>query len=342
MPESEPFRWPRGHLWGLLLLAGVVAVAFHGTLASIVATWARSATYTHGFIVLPIALWLLWSRRTVLSLLSPRPSLAAIPALLALGLIWLVSRMVAVNVTEQLAVVAMFPVCIWLILGPAYLKAWLFPLAYLMFAVPMGSFLVAPLMELTADVTVALVRASGVPVYRDGLFFSLPTGHWSVVAACSGQRYLIASVTLGVLFAYLNYRRWSRRVIFVLASIVVPIAANGLRAYGIVMLGHLSDMTVAVGVDHLLYGWLFFALIMIALFAAGSCWRETGTAPFELPTPDVAGGGPTRGAPLTLIAVAGTVAIAAWPVGAAMAGLSPTPVSSQVPSIDDELGGRQP
>ena len=95
-----------------------------------------------------------------------------------------------------------------------------------------------------------------------------------MVEACSGLRYLIASLTLGFLYAYLTYRSLARRAIFVAVSVIVPIVANWLRAYMIVMIGHLSGMQYAVGVDHLIYGWLFFGVVMLILFWIGSIWRE--------------------------------------------------------------------
>jgi len=101
---------------------------------------------------------------------------------------------------------------------------------------------------------------------------------WSVVEACSGVRYVIASVKLGVLYAYLTYRSIWRRALFVLVSAIVPVLANTVRAYIIVMLGHLSDMKLATGVDHLIYGWVFFGLVIFALFWLGSFWREDGPA----------------------------------------------------------------
>ncbi|MBB1127240.1 exosortase C-terminal domain/associated protein EpsI, partial [Thiospirillum jenense] len=63
-------------------------------------------------------------------------------------------------------------------------------------------------------------------------------------------------------------------------SIVVPILANGVRAYLIVMIAHWTDMQFAIGVDHLIYGWVFFGLVMFLLFALGHLWREP--APIEL------------------------------------------------------------
>ena len=103
-----------------------------------------------------------------------------------------------------------------------------------------------------------------------------------MVEACSGVRYLISSITLGCLYAYLTYRSTLRRALFIGLSIVVPIIANGLRAYMIVMIGHLSGMELATGVDHLIYGWLFFGLVMFVMFWIGSFWREdvaTASAP---------------------------------------------------------------
>ena len=139
---------------------------------------------------------------------------------------------------------------------------------------PIGEFLIPVLMEWTADITVVAIRASGVPVYREGNFFMIPTGRWSVVEACSGLRYLIASFMVGCLFAYLFFRSAKRRWIFVGVSLLVPLVANWIRAYMIVMLGHLSDNRIAAGADHLLYGWVFFGVVMAILFWTGARWRE--------------------------------------------------------------------
>jgi len=87
-------------------------------------------------------------------------------------------------------------------------------------------------------------------------------------------RYIIASVTVGTLYAYLTYRSWTRRVLFVMVSAIVPVLANSVRAYMIVMLGHVSNMTIATGADHLVYGWVFFGLVIFMLFWLGAFFRE--------------------------------------------------------------------
>ena len=165
-------------------------------------------------------------------------------------------RLTGVQVVEQLAFVGIVVASLASLLGWQVSKFLAFP------AVPVlrgadGEDLVPPMMEFTATFTVEALRLTGIPVYRDGLWFSLPSGNWSVVEACSGVRYLIASATLGVMYAY-HLSHPVERLLFIVLSIVVPVIANGVRAYMIVMIGHLSGMEYATGVDHLIYGWVFW------------------------------------------------------------------------------------
>ena len=257
----------------LLLLAWVLAV-YGQTTWSMVTIWERSETFAHGFVVVPIVLYLLWRNRAAIDAIAPRPWLPALGGIALLGALWLVASRLRVNSVAQFAMVAMIPLSVWAVLGTAAVRVLAFPLAFLFFAVPVGEFMMPQLIEWTADVTVAALRATGVPVYREGTFFTIPTGRWSVVEACSGLRYLIASLMVGCLYAYLSFRSPVRRAIFVACAIAVPIVANWIRAYGIVMLGHLSQNRIAVGADHLLYGWLFFGIVMVLLFWIGSRWRE--------------------------------------------------------------------
>ena len=265
--------------WRVALPALGVALAwvvfcFFGTAAGMVGIWARSETFAHGFVVAPISLWLVWRMRARLRVLQPQPSWIVLPLLAAAGFAWLLGEVGAVNAVAQFAFVSMLVLTVPAVLGLRIARAMLFPLGFLFFSVPFGEFLMPTLMSHTADFTVFALRATGVPVYREGLQLVIPSGHWSIVEACSGIRYLIASVMVGTLFAYLNYTALSRRIAFVGVSIAVPIVANWLRAYMIVMIGHLSDNRLATGVDHIIYGWLFFGIVMLVMFAVGARWRE--------------------------------------------------------------------
>lgn len=265
------------------VLASIVSVAILGlfwpTAWSMVAIWERSETFTHGFLIVPIALWLVWHRRHHLAAVVPSLSWIGLAVFFAAALAWLAGHLADALVVAQFGLVGMVVGGIWATLGNQAARQLTFALAFLFFAVPVGEALVPPLMEFTASFTVGLLRLTGIPVYREGLFFSIPSGNWSVVEACSGIRYVIASVTLGVLYAYLAYQSLWRRLLFILASALVPVLANGLRAYIIVMIGHLSDMRLATGVDHLIYGWVFFGVVMLIVFSIGAIWREPETLP---------------------------------------------------------------
>ena len=258
-----------------IVFAFLVPLFFYfATARSIVAIWNSSETFAHGYIILPISLWLIWRRRDNFAALPARSWWPALALLAAAGFGWLLARMGEVQVVMQYTFVAMIPIIALAILGRRLSSSLTFPLLFLLLAVPFGDIFIAPLISFTADFTVWALQATGIPVLRNGTRFDIPSGSWSVVEACSGVRYLISSITLGCLYAYLTYRSAGRRAAFMLAAVIVPIVANGLRAYMIVMIGHLSGMQLAVGVDHLIYGWLFFGLVMFAMFWIGSLWRE--------------------------------------------------------------------
>lgn len=272
-----PSSWQRP-LWVLLSLIAMFGLAFLHSWQSIVSIWSRSDTFAHGYLVLPASLWLIWSRRDEYLRLQPMPSYLGMLSLLLCGFVWLVAEITKVLVVEQFALVSMLILLIWSVLGNKVAGSMLFPLCFLFMMVPFGEDFVPFLMEYTASFVVLMLRLTGLSVYREGLHFTLTSGSWSVVEACSGIRYLIASITLGLLYAYLHYSSYVKRSVFILASILLPILANGLRAYVIVMIGHLSDMKLATGVDHIIYGWVFFGLVMLLLFYVGSFVQDPPVA----------------------------------------------------------------
>lgn len=282
MPVPAPQTWP--YVGALVLSAIFWLLAWYGdAVQSMVETWQRSETFAHGFLIVPISVWIVWRRRHAIRELNPQPNFWMLLPLALVGFVWLLGHLAAVVVVQQYCLVFMILLVVATILGNQVVRELSFPLLFLLFAVPFGESLLPVLMEHTANFTVFALRLTGIPVYREGLYFTVPSGNWSVVEACSGLRYLIASLTLGFLYAYLTYRSLARRAIFVVLSIVVPIVANWLRAYMIVMIGHLSSMKHAVGVDHLIYGWLFFGVVMLALFWIGSFWREDHALPEVMP-----------------------------------------------------------
>jgi len=259
---------------GTVLALGAVLWAFGGTWWAMAGVWASSDTFGHGMLVGPIAAWLVLRRRALFETLRPRPDPVGLVAVAGAASAWAVADLAGVDVAAQYAAVMMIPAVIWTTAGRPVVKAFAFPLAFLLFMVPAGEWLNPALMDATADATVWALRASGLAVARDGLQFALPSGRWSVVEACSGLRYLLAAGVLATLFAALNFRRMRPRVLFVASAVALALLANWLRAYTVVMVGHLSGMRLAVGDDHVVYGWVFFGALMAGVAAMGLRWRD--------------------------------------------------------------------
>ena len=251
---------------------------FSDTVFAAVAQWKQSQTFSHCFLVFPITIYLIWSQREHITNLTPSPNYWGLLILALLGSGWLLGHLAAVLVVQQVAVVAMLQVLVFTVVGWPVTRALFFPLSFLIFAVPFGEDLIRPLQDYTAFFTVKALQLSGIPVFRDGWMIVTPTSVWEVAEACAGIRYVIPSVILGCLFSYSRYRSWGRRLGFILLCFFGGIVANGIRAYGIVMAAHFTNNRVAVGVDHLVAGWVFHSVIVFLLFWIGLRWREPITA----------------------------------------------------------------
>ena len=343
LPHSLPAAPHSNWLLPGMLTLGVLLIlfgVFWPTFYSMAEVWERSETFTHGYLIFPISAWLIWRKRDVLARIQPRPDLRGLGLLALAGAGWLLADAGSVNVAAQYAFIAILIAAVWTLLGWAVVWAIFFPLMFLFFAVPVGEFLIQPLMGVTADFTVAMLQFTGIPVYREGTFFSIPSGDWSVVEGCSGLRYLIASITLGVLYAYLTYRSWKRRLLFSIAAIVVPVFANSGRAYMIVMIAHLSDMKLALGIDHYIFGWVFFGIVMLLLFWIGSFWREDGEPEAEAVKPVAASAGTAQARPILPVAIAVLAIAGLWPAYASWLSARPLPAMAQLQVAPQ--GGWQP
>lgn len=284
---------------------------YRDTASSMVAIWERSGTFAHGYLVVPISLWLIWRRRHHLQGLPLDTSGWGILVGAVAGFAWLLGQLGSVDSVSQFALVSMVIALVWAIMGTSVLRAYAFPLGFLFFCVPFGEFLFPTMMDWTTHFVVGALRLSGVPVYAEGRSLVIPSGTWQVVEGCSGIRYLIASIVVGSLYAYLNYRSVAKRLIFTAVSVVLPILANWVRAWGIVMLGHLSNNKIATGVDHIIYGWVFFGIIIMLLFWVGARWREDEAPPPILAFGMARGNAGSAGAAIVWVLVA-FVAVLAW------------------------------
>jgi EpsI family protein len=163
------------------------------------------------------------------------------------------------------------------ILGPKAYRAILFPCLFLFFLVPVGQYLVPPLQTLTTHFVSAALSALGILHYTEGNVIELPNGRFEVAEACAGLRFLISNIVLCTLFAYFAFRARIKLFVFMLAAVAVPILGNCLRALGIILIAYWTDNRLAVGADHLIYGWGFSVAILLLLFGVGAGFRDAVT-----------------------------------------------------------------
>lgn len=257
-------------LLGLLFRAEVMAA---------LRIWDSSTAYNHCWLVLPVALWLLWQRRGRLAVLTPAPraglALLAIPP----ALLWLVAERLGVMEGRQFALLGLFYALVLALLGWRLLRALAAPLSYLIFLVPFGAFSVPWLQAVTAWMIDVGLNLTGIPHYVDALIIEVPSGAFYVAEACAGLRFAIAALAFGALYAFTMFRSPWRRLAVMGFAVAVPVLANGARALGLVILGEWQGSAAAIATDHVLYGWLFFSLVMLLLILAGLPFRQDGAPP---------------------------------------------------------------
>ncbi|MEP2180782.1 MAG: exosortase, partial [Marinomonas sp.] len=153
--------------------------------------------------------------------------------------------------------------------GPRLTAYLLLPIGMMCFLVPFGDEVIPFLQSITAEIAIALTKLSGVEAVYEDIYIHTPVGLFIVAEECSGVKFLVAMVTLGVLVAFTSFSTWKRRALFMAACVLVPIIANGIRAWGTIFIAQSQGVEFAAGFDHIIYGWVFFAIVM-ALVLGGA------------------------------------------------------------------------
>ena len=241
--------------------------------------WWNIDTYNHVLLVLPILGWLVWLRRDELAKLTPQawtPGLAWLGAGLA---VCLTGRALEVNLVAQAGAIAAMQGAVIALLGVRTSLVLAFPLLYAGFLVPFGDEIVPALQQLTAEIAVALTHLAGIPTVIDGLTIDTPGGKFLVAEECSGVKFLIAMAALTTLAAWTGFSRWKPRVMLVVGAALVSIVANGVRAWATIFVAQWVGAERAGSFDHIVYGWVFFAVVIAAVL--GIAWRHFDREPCE-------------------------------------------------------------
>jgi len=252
-----------------VLLVLSFALLYSHVFAKLVRDWAANENYSHGFLVIPLALYFVWERRSRLMSVSPQPSSAGLLVVVASLAILVAGVLGAELFLTRISIIGLLAGTIWFIWGLPHLRILAFPLAFLILMIPIPAILfnqiAFPLQLLASRFGEGSLRLCGVPVLREGNVIVLATTTLEVAEACSGIRSLISLLTLGIVYGYFIDRRPFVRALIAFATIPIAIVANGLRVAGTGVAAHYFGREWAQGFFHTFSGWLVFVVAFLLL-----------------------------------------------------------------------------
>jgi exosortase len=252
---------------GLVLAA--LALVYWSVIKGLIEAWSTDDNYSHGFFIVPLALYFAWERRGAIAAAPIRPSMfgALVVAgslfLLVAGLLGAELFLSRVSIIGALAGATLF------LFGWPMLRILFFPLAFLLLMVPLPAIIfnkiAFPLQLLASHVGEYSISSLDIPILREGNVLILANATLEVAEACSGIRSLISLITLGIVFGYfVDHRVWVRAVI-ALSAIPVAILANGLRVASAGVAAHNYGTAGVEGLFHEFSGWVVFVIAFLMM-----------------------------------------------------------------------------
>ena len=230
----------------------------------------QDETASHIILIPFIAAWLIYTERKPLRVpdfIEFRPGLLfAVPAF---SLTFLALRCKSCAPKERLSGLILALILLLIagfiaILGKKAAKSSWFAFAILLFAVPLPEALLNKtiywLQSGSAAVAELLFNLSGAPVLRNGFYFYLPAVSIEVAQECSGIRSSIALLILALLVAHFAFRPLWKKMVFVIAGLVMMLIKNGIRIATLTLLANYVNRDFLYGKLHHQGGVVFFVI----------------------------------------------------------------------------------
>jgi exosortase len=264
-------------IWGWIVQAGLLAGTFLYLYAFVipplVADWADDPNYSHGFLVPVLSAYFIWERRQKLLAVVWQPSIWGVLVLLAGICMLFLGHIGAEFFLMRSSMIVVLSGLVLYLYGWQVLQVLGFPLAFLLFMVPLPSIILNtitfPLQLLAAKLSTASLQLIGLPVFREGNIIFLPHTTLEIVEACSGIRSLVSLLALAVVFAYMTQRRSGKRWVLAISAVPIALVANAFRIWGTGVLAFLYGTQVAEGFYHTFAGWLVFVVAFVLLLSEG-------------------------------------------------------------------------
>jgi exosortase len=268
-------------------LAASLMTVYWGVISKLIHDWANDDNYSHGFLIVPLALYFAWERRDRLMACAPRPNVLGLAIILGSLAMLVAGTLGAELFVTRISLLGALAGAVLFVLGSGHLRILAFPLAFLLLMVPLPAIIfnqiAFPLQLLASRFGEATLSALSIPALREGNVIILSTTTLEVAEACSGIRSLISLLTLGIVFGYFVDPRPAVRVAIALATIPVAIFANGLRVAGTGVAAHHFGAGAAEGFFHTFSGWLVFAVAFLMLLLVQRVLTVVLPPPSEAP-----------------------------------------------------------
>jgi exosortase len=254
-----------------LLVASGVLLVYWPVLAKLIGAWSSDENYSHGFLIVPIAGYLVWERRARLVHIALRPSWLGLPILLG-GIVVLLAGLLGAELfLSRISIVITLAGIIVFLWGWPHLRALAFPLAFLLLMIPIPAIIfnqiAFPLQLFASRVGEFAIASANIPVLREGNVLVLANTSLEVAEACSGIRSLISLLTLGIVYGYFADRRLWVRTAIAASTIPVAILSNGARVAGTGIAAQYYGAAAAQGFLHEFSGWVMFVLAFLMMLA---------------------------------------------------------------------------
>lgn len=297
--------------WLAIALAAVVALHYHAAERA-VRLWHDSPTYSFAFLIVPLALYLVWMKPSATPSARPMPWLLILHLPILAG--WYLAIALEVIEVQQFALLGAIYVTILSLIGFRAALHHAVALLLLVFLVPSGQFAVPALQHMSADLSVLMLKIWGVPVYQDGLVIQLPESSYFVAPGCAGLNFFLVAIVLALVVGELFYNSLWKRIAVVAGLVIMALVANPVRIFAIVAIDHATNRTTDIVSDHLTYGWAFFAAVLAICLPIALQFRD------DLPaTPEAPPGPAPASGRLARTAVLGVILAALGPLGLMLA-----------------------
>lgn len=252
-----------------LFFAGSFLLFYREILTKLVRDWGASDNYSHGFLIVPLALYFVWERRTLLSVLEPRPSLVGVVVVIGSLAVCTVGTLGAELFLMRISIVGVIAGSILFACGWAVLRVLAYPVLFLLLMIPLPAIvfnqIAFPLQLFASQVGETILSVLGIPVLREGNLIVLASTTLEVAEACSGIRSLMSLLTLALVYGYFIDHRTNVRSVIALSTVPIAIVSNAARVAGTGVVAHYTGPEAADGFFHTFSGWLVFMVGLILL-----------------------------------------------------------------------------